>query len=146
MQKKSNDELFRNAKALRHNMTNEERRLWYCFLKDYPLHFYKQKILGYYIADFYCSKAKLVIELDGSQHYTEAGIEKDTERTKFLNRFGITVIRIPNIEIEKNFAGACAYIDDYIRQVRDSVADCKAAEDPLSHACKSFGRDSSPYK
>ena len=118
MQKKSNEELFGNAKALRHDMTKEERRLWYCFLKDYPLHFYKQKILGYYIADFYCASTKLVIELDGSQHYTEIGIERDTERTEFLRQYGITVIRIPNGEIKKNFEGVCAYIDGYIKNVR----------------------------
>ena len=118
MQKKCNEELAWNAKTLRRDMTNEEKRLWYCFLKNYPLHFYKQKILGYYIADFYCAKANLVIELDGSQHFTEIGIEKDTERTEFLQRFGITVIRIPNGEIDKNFAGVCTYIDNYIKKVQ----------------------------
>ena len=103
------------AKELREDMTEQERKLWYNFLKKYPVRFQRQKAIDNFIADFYCAKANLVIELDGSQHFTEIGIEKDTERTKFLNQYGITVIRIPNSEINKNFEGACAYVDSYIK-------------------------------
>ena len=103
------------AKEPREDMTEQERKLWYNFLKKYPVRFQRQKAIDNFIADFYCAKANLVIELDGSQHFTEIGIEKDTERTKFLNQYGITVIRIPNSEINKNFEGACGYIDNYIK-------------------------------
>ena len=114
MRRKHNALLLVNARKLRKNMTEEERRLWYCYLQKHPLKFYRQKILGSYIADFYCAEANLVIELDGSQHFTETGIEKDTERTEFLNQYGVSVIRIPNSEINKNFEGVCKYIDNYI--------------------------------
>ena len=80
-------------------MTKEERHLWYDFLRTYPVRFSRQKVLGFYIADFYCAKAKLVIELDGSQHYEDDNIRKDDERTAFLKNYGLTVIRIPNNEI-----------------------------------------------
>ena len=115
MRRKHNASILQNARSLRKDMTEEERRLWYCYLRNYPIKFCRQKVLGNYIADFYCAKASLVIELDGSQHFTEIGIEKDTERTKFLNQYGITVIRIPNSEINKNFEGACGYVDNYIK-------------------------------
>ena len=85
---------------LRKNMTPEERHLWYDFLKTYPIRFNRQKIIGKYIVDFYSAKAKLIIELDGSQHYEKNGIDKDVERTKFLEQYGF-IIRIPNNEIKK---------------------------------------------
>ncbi|MBQ8851105.1 MAG: endonuclease domain-containing protein, partial [Oscillibacter sp.] len=78
--------------------------------------FSRQKILGSYIADFYCAEAKLVIELDGSQHYEENGPLKDEARTAFLEGYGLTVIRIPNNEISRNFRGVCAYIDAAVKQ------------------------------
>ena len=69
MQKKHNEQLTPFAKQLRRDMTKEERRLWYDFLRTYPAHVYRQRVIGHYIVDFYCAEAKLVIELDGSQHY-----------------------------------------------------------------------------
>jgi len=90
--------------------------LWYDFLRSYPVKFLRQKILGKYIADFYCAEAQLIIELDGSQHYEEAGQQCDAERTAHLEQFGIRVVRIPNNEVMKNFAGVCEYIDLIIRQ------------------------------
>ena len=114
MLNKHNKNLTPFAKNLRKAMTKEERRLWYDFLRSYPVKFLRQKVLGLYIADFYCAKAKLVIELDGSEHYSESGIIKDNERTEFLKCYGITVVRIPNNEIWHNFAGVCAYIDDFV--------------------------------
>ena len=97
-------------------MTKEERHLWYDFLRDYQFRFLRQKILGKYIVDFYCPQAKIVTELDGSQHYEPIGIEKDSERTAYLQQYGITVIRIPNNEVAHNFRGICEYIDLQVRQ------------------------------
>ena len=91
--------------------TKEERHLWYDYLKDYPVRFLRQKILGKYIADFYSAEAKLVIELDGSKHFEKHNTEKDAERTAFLNGYGLTVLRIPNNEVSRNFRGVCEYID-----------------------------------
>ena len=104
------------AKELRKNMTKEERHLWYDFLSTYTIKFRRQATLGKYIADFYCAEANLIIELDGSEHYTKEGREYDDERTAFLEKYGIRVIRIPNIEITKNFTGVCAYIDYIVQQ------------------------------
>ena len=82
-----NKQIVPLAKELRKNMTKEERHLWYDFLKNYPVRFLRQKIIGNYIVDFYCSKANLVIELDGSQHYEESGIVSDLKRTEFLEKY-----------------------------------------------------------
>ena len=111
MQSKHNKELTPLAKQLRREMTKEERHLWYDFLRTYPVRFSRQKVLGRYIVGFYSAKAKLVIELDGSQHYGAEQVAKDAERTAFLNGYGLQVIRIPNHEVSENFEGVCAYID-----------------------------------
>lgn len=103
------------AKNLRKNMTPWERKLWYEFLRDYPVRFQRQKPIGDYIVDFYCAKARLVIELDGSQHFDEQNKIKDKIRTEKLEEHNLTVIRIPNNEIDENFDGVCEYIDTYIR-------------------------------
>ena len=116
MQRKYNKDIIPTAKMLRKNMTKEEKHLWYDFLRTYPIRFSRQKVLGKYIADFYCAEAKLVIELDGSGHYTDKGIQYDEERTAFLSKYELTVIRIPNIEINKNFRFVCEYIDSLIKQ------------------------------
>ena len=116
MQPKYTKQLIPLAKQLRKEMTKEERHLWYDFLRSYPVRFSRQKVLGKYIADFYSAEAKLVIELDGSQHYADGNMEKDTERTAFLEGYGLTVIRIPNNEVNSNFRGVCAYIDDAVKQ------------------------------
>ena len=116
MQSKHNSNLVPLAKQLRKEMTKEERHLWYDFLREYPVRFTRQKVLGRYIADFYSAKAKLVIELDGSQHYEDSNAVKDAERTKFLEGYGLQVIRIPNNEVNRNFAGVCEYIDAVVQQ------------------------------
>jgi len=116
MDRKHNSAITHLAIQLRHNMTKEERHLWYDFLRTYPVKFIRQKVLGKYIADFFSPSANLVIELDGSQHYTEIGIEKDTERTAYLEQFGITVLRIPNNQINDNFQGVCLYIDRFVKE------------------------------
>ena len=106
---------------LRKNMTKEERHLWYDFLRGHPARFSRQKVLGKYIADFYSAKAKLVIELDGSGHYTEEGRQYDRERTAFLEEYGLSIIRIPNTEIHENFKGACDYIDYFVAQALGEI-------------------------
>ena len=116
MQSKHNKQLVPFAKQLRKEMTKEERHLWYDFLRTYPIRFSRQKILGKYIADFYSAKAKIVIELDGSQHFEDKGLEKDIARTEFLEEYGLIVIRIPNNEISRNFRGVCEYIDAMVKQ------------------------------
>jgi len=116
MQSKHNKQLVPFAKQLRNEMTKEKRHLWYDFLRTYPVRFSRQKVLGKYIADFYSAEAKLVIELDGSQHYEDINAEKDAERTAFLEGYGLTVIRIPNNEVIRNFCGVCEYIDTTVKQ------------------------------
>ena len=73
---KDNSQL-ENARRLRREMTPHERKLWYLFLRKYPVRFHRQYVVGSYIADFYCPAAMLVIEIDGSQHYTAQGKEYD---------------------------------------------------------------------
>ena len=102
-------------------MTSEERRLWYEFLRTYPIRFQRQKPIGNYIVDFYCAKAKLVIELDGSQHFEPEQTEADMLRTAYLEQYGLKVIRIPNNEVTENFAGVCEYLDRLI-QTRIAVS------------------------
>lgn len=97
-------------------MTREEKHLWYDFLRNHTVRFARQKVLGKYIVDFYCAKAKLVIELDGSQHYQEDYAVKDAERTAFLETYGLRVIRIPNNEINRNFNGVCEAIEIAVQQ------------------------------
>ena len=116
MQSKHNKQLVPLARALRKNMTKEERRLWYDFLRDYPARFSRQKVLGRYIADFYSAEAKLIIELDGSQHYEDENIRKDARRTEFLEAYGLRIIRVANNEITENFDGVCDYIDAVVRE------------------------------
>ena len=105
-----NKRLKGNARALRKNMTKEERHLWYDCLKQLPLTVHRQKIIGQYIVDFYIAEAKLVIELDGSQHFEDAGATADKERDAYLASCGLTVLRIPNNEISRNFDGVCEHI------------------------------------
>ena len=99
------------AKNLRKNMTPWERKLWYLYLRSYPVRFQRQKAIGNYIVDFYCAKARLVIELDGGGHYTAEQAEKDNRRTKELESMDLSVIRICNLDIARNFDGVCEYID-----------------------------------
>ena len=114
MLRKHNTAIVPTARMLRKNMTKEEKHLWYDFLRTHPARFSRQKVLGKYIADFYSAQAKLVIELDGSGHYTEEGKEHDRERTEFLEEYGISVIRFSNTEIHENFRGVCEYIDYFV--------------------------------
>ena len=109
-----NNTLTYNAKLLRKDMTKEERHLWYDFLKQQPENFNRQKVFGPYILDFYCAQKKLVIELDGSQHYAVSGQQSDTLRTAYLQEHGLTVLRYTNLEIQKNFQGVCTDILNHL--------------------------------
>ena len=124
MERKHNVNLTINARNLRKNMTKEERHLWYDFLKRYPIRFLRQKVIDNYIVDFYCHSARLIIELDGSQHYEEKGLLKDKIRTEIIEQRNLTVIRIPNNEVNRNFEGVCQYIDNTVKEsLRQSSTD-----------------------
>ena len=99
------------AKTLRKNMTPWERKLCYEFLRYYPIRFQRQKAIGNYIVDFYCAKARLVVELDGGGHYTPEQMVKDKVRTKELEGMNLIILRICNLDIDRNFSGVCEYID-----------------------------------
>ena len=103
------------AKTLRKNMTPWERKLWYDFLRDYSIRFQRQKAVGNYILDFYCAKARLVIELDGGGHYTPEQAEKDLIRTKELEAMNLKVIRFCNLDVDRNFSGVCTCINMAVR-------------------------------
>ncbi len=106
-----NNKLCGNARALRKNMTSEEKHLWYDYLRSYPVKFYRQRAIDNYIADFYCGKAKLVIEIDGSQHFTKDGQIYDVKRTESLSGYGLRVIRFSNLDIRDKFRSVCEMID-----------------------------------
>ena len=105
------------ARELRKQMTPWERKLWYEYLRQYPVRFQRQKAIGNYIADFYCAKARLVVELDGGGHYTAEQAEQDRVRTGALERMNLKVLRICNLDIQRNFQGVCAYIDRTVQEL-----------------------------
>ena len=111
-----NKNLTENARKLRNNMTQEERKLWHCFLKSYEVRFLRQKVIENYIVDFYCSRAKLIIELDGSQHFENSAVEYDKRRNKRLESLGFRIIRIPNNLVNQRFREVCEYIDIAVKE------------------------------
>ena len=111
------------AKNLRKNATKQEKHLWYDFLKDYEIKFQRQRPIDEFIADFYCQTANLVIEIDGNQHYSQNGIQKDTFRTERLELYGLTVIRFTNNQIDNEFYAVCEYIDKTVKSIIHSKAD-----------------------
>ncbi|MBR5827384.1 MAG: endonuclease domain-containing protein [Clostridia bacterium] len=111
-----NQELISRAKELRKNMTPQENMLWHRYLKSYPIRFQRQKTIKSFIADFYCHKARLIIEIDGSQHYTEQGLAYDNERTAILKEFNLEVIRFSNYDINTNFESVCMEIDKVVKK------------------------------
>lgn len=108
------------AQSLRKNMTPEEKHLWYDFLRKMPLTAKRQQCIGDYIVDFYIDSKKIVIELDGSQHYNPDGIEQDATRDAFLSDRGLTVLRYTNLQIHENFEGVC---EDIARHCGIPMAD-----------------------
>ncbi len=107
MNKTNNSKLTNLSRQLRTGMTKEERHLWYDFLKKLPVTIHRQKVLGNYIADFYCPQYQIVIELDGSQHYEDDAKEKDRIRDEYFNSLGITVLRYTNLQIHRKFDAVC---------------------------------------
>ena len=112
----SRDIMLANARNLRREMTPWERKLWYLFLKSYPIKIRRQSVIGPFIADFYCARARLIIELDGSQHFMPEGHMADDERTAALEAHGYSVLRFPNIDVDRNFRAVCETIDREIRR------------------------------
>ena len=105
------------AKNLRKNATKQENKLWYDFLSEFRPRFQRQKAIDNFIADFYCHKAKLVIEIDGSQHYTPEGKERDRFRTEKLEGHNLTIVRFTNEQIDNNFEGVCRFIELIMSEV-----------------------------
>ena len=114
MNKTNNSKLKDNAQELRKNMTKEERHLWYDFLKELPITINRQKVIGNYIVDFYCAQSKVVIELDGSQHFENQVKEYDAKRDEYLKSLGLTVLRYSNYDVNTNFYGVCTDIMKHI--------------------------------
>ena len=121
------------AKTLRKNMTPWERKLWHLFLKTYPIRFQRQKAIGNYIADFYCAKAQLVIELDGGGHYTDSRQIADNERSYQLENMGLTVLRFCDLDIDREFQNVCEHID---RAVKGSLPQSATPTAPSSEGAK----------
>ena len=117
MSLKYEQENISRAQELRKNATPQENHLWYDFLSKYEIRFQRQKAIDHFIADFYCHQAKLVIEIDGSQHYTDNGWRKDEFRTEILQGYNLQVIRFSNDMIDTNFVGVCQYIDKVVKDL-----------------------------
>ncbi len=129
----SNHKLTHNSQTLRRNMTRHERHLWYDFLKELSVNFNRQKVIGNYIADFYCASAKLIVELDGSQHFEPIGIENDKARDEYFKNLGLTVLRYSNYDIDNNFRGVC---EDVLRHISTSSASLHSAPSPEREGVK----------
>lgn len=123
------------AQELRRCATKQENHLWYDFLRNHPKQFRRQKRFDRYIVDFYCSSAKLVIELDGSQHFTSDGIQHDRARTAHLESLGLRILRFTNAEIDDHFESVCNLIDIELSKYKPSpmgkVAQPQAATDEV---------------
>ena len=111
-----NYKMLEVARKLRRDMTPQERKLWYRFLRRYPVKIYKQRIIESFIVDFYCAEARLVGVVDGSQHYTEQGQCYDHERSMILEAYGLKVLRFSNREIDHSFESVCEQIHHEIQE------------------------------
>jgi very-short-patch-repair endonuclease len=111
-----NKKMTPRAAELRKEATPQENKLWYRFLNKYPVRFKRQKPIDNFIVDFYCDTAKLIIELDGSQHYTEEGLQYDEARSRILEHYDLCVLRISNADVDKSFEGVCQLIDETVKQ------------------------------
>ena len=105
------------SQKLRREMTKEERKLWYCFLRTYPVRFHRQYVIDHYIVDFYCHKARLIVELDGSQHFEPEKQMYDQTRTAVFLEKGMTVQRFSNLDVLQRFDSVCQTIDQQVRQI-----------------------------
>jgi very-short-patch-repair endonuclease len=118
-----NKRLIPCAKELRRQMTKQEKHLWYDFLVSYPIRFQRQKTIDNFIVDFYCFRAKLIIGIDGSQHYNAVDILNDKQRTEILNTYHLEVLRFSNYDVDRNFTGVCTLIDNKVKErlCKDSI-------------------------
>jgi len=116
------------ARSLRKNMTAQEKRLWYDFLKAYPIRFYRQRPIDRYIPDFYSSTAKLAIELDGDQHGEDLAREYDRVRTERLQAFGLEVLRFANEEVDRSFESVCHLINETVKHRLLILGDSEAVQ------------------
>ena len=119
-----NQKLTKLSQTLRKNATKEENLLWYNFLRRHPYQFRRQYKIGNYIVDFYCHRAKLAVELDGSQHYEADGAAMDALRTEYINAQGVVVIRFSNLDVVRRFRSVCEVIDRTVKERVASVTDC----------------------
>ena len=108
----SDSRLRLRARELRNNATKQENHLWYDFLKQRTEQWGRQRVIGEFIVDFYCPKAKLVVELDGMQHYTPEGLAYDEERSAYLEGLGLKVVRFQNQEVDESFYLVCNKISE----------------------------------
>ena len=104
------------SRELRKNATKQEKKLWYQYLNTFPVRMHRQMVIGYFIVDFYCHKAKLVIELDGGQHFDDEKLKKDEVRTAWLESRGLVVLRFTNLEVDQHFSGVCERIREVVEQ------------------------------
>jgi very-short-patch-repair endonuclease len=111
-----NPVFLEKSRELRKNMTRQEKHLWYDFLRNYPVRFYRQRPIDWYIVDFYCAKARLAIELDGGQHMENESKEYDRLRTEILKKYDVEVLRFTNTDIDKQFDAVCTVIDRTVRE------------------------------
>jgi len=113
-----NRNLKQLSRQLRDNMTDAERLLWAKIrmkqLKGYQ--FYRQKPIGDYIVDFFCPKAKLIIEVDGSQHFVNETIEYDRIREEYVSSLGLRVLRFTNTEVLKHVEGVVERIEEEMNE------------------------------
>ena len=116
-----NNGLLKYAQQLRINLTEMEKKLWYRFLRTYPIPFVYQKIIGNYIVDFYCRTVRISIEIDGSQHFTDKALEYDSRRALFLEIYEIKELRFTNYDIHNNFEGVCECIHQAVENRRNDV-------------------------
>ena len=114
MKELHNSKLTERAKELRRNATKQENHLWYDFLAKYPIRFRRQVTMQNYIVDFFCPKAGLIVELDGSQHYKTSNIKRDKIRTEYIESLGFVVLRFTNTEINRRFSSVCQKIQETV--------------------------------
>ena len=122
----------KRARALRKNATPWENKLWYQFLRTYPVKFRRQQPIDNYIVDFYSPPAKLIVELDGGGHYYQQQMQYDKQRTAYLEEKGYKVIRFTNLDVDKNFYGVCTVIDLEVKKRCPSVTRKARATSPTS--------------
>ncbi|MFQ3599312.1 MAG: endonuclease domain-containing protein [Chloroherpetonaceae bacterium] len=113
-----NPNLVERAREMRKNMTNAEKKLWFGYLRNFKYRVLRQRPIDHFIVDFYCAELKLVIEVDGSQHFTENALEYDNERTKILEGYGIKVLRFTNQDVLYNFSSVCDAIEQESKNIQ----------------------------